>query len=159
MIIFHLDSHLSSLIFFLLLVSVRISCGWYHHHVSCHCSFASSRLTRGSRPALLLIMADLIHTTAYFLPHSFSVLGTSAIKPKKPLSHPPTCVRNSPPGGYDSTAASSQFVSKHEAEQEKGKWETKRPSLTPPFFVGKSLSVFVCLAKLDERLALWDVGV
>ena len=46
--------------------------------VMCHCSFTSWRLTGGSGPALLLIMADLIHTAASFLPLRFPVLGTSA---------------------------------------------------------------------------------
>lgn len=34
-------------------------------------------------------MADLIHTTVYFLPLSSSVLGIDAFKPKKPLSLTP----------------------------------------------------------------------
>lgn len=66
-------------------------------------------------PVMLLIIADLIRTPVYFLPLSASVLGRPALKPRKLLSHLPTCVCNSPPGGYDSTAASSQFVSKHKA--------------------------------------------
>lgn len=57
--------------------------------LSCHCSFTSRGLTEGPEPALLLIMADLIHTTVYFLPLSSPVLGIDAFKPKKPLSLTP----------------------------------------------------------------------
>lgn len=82
------------LMLFSLAVCYQLHCvhidrfGWVIS-LSCHCSFTSHGLTGGPGPALLLIMGDLIHTTAYFLPLSSSVLGMYVFKPKKPLSLTP----------------------------------------------------------------------
>lgn len=124
--------------------------------LSCHRLFPSHGLTEGPRPALLLIMADLIHTAVYFHPLSSSVLGINAFKPKKLLcAHPPPMCLQFPSGGlwFNSGIISIRLKAWSIARETKVGDKT---ALSAPLLEARA---WVCLAELDVRLALWDVGV